>query len=69
MIRTLIFSTVMFVLTYLLYVLPFFLIYALFKGNDVFNPAALVPTSIIFALLRLYLARSITNKPSLVDNA
>lgn len=62
MIRTIIFSAVMFVLAYLLYVLPFFLMHALFTETDIFNPAALFPTLIVFVLLRLYLATSVTNK-------
>ncbi len=62
MIHTIIFSTVMFVLAYLIYVLPFFLMHALFTKNDVFNPAAIFPTSVVFVLLRLYVTKGLTNK-------
>lgn len=62
MTRTIIFSAIMFVLAYLLYVLPFFLLWALFTGSAVVTPAALLPTLLTFFLLRLYLATSITNK-------
>lgn len=62
MIRTLMFAVITFVLAYLLYVLPFFLGYALFTGSSLFNVAALPLTLVAFALLWLYLATTFTNK-------
>ena len=62
MIRTVIFSSVMFATAYLLYVLPAFILQSLFLGTAVLSSDALVPTLVAFVLLRLYLATSITNK-------
>ena len=62
MIRTVILSSIMFVLAYLLYVLPFYLLTSLFSGSPAFHPSALLPSAAAFGLLRLYLATSITNK-------
>ena len=52
----------MFVMAYLLYVMPVFILQSLFLGTAVFSAYALVPTLVAFVLLRLYLATSITNK-------
>ena len=62
MIRTVIFSSIMFVTAYVLYVMPFFMLQSLFLGTVVFSASALVPTLAAFLLLRLYLATSITNR-------
>ena len=62
MIRTVIFSSIMFVTAYVLYVMPFFMLQSLFLGTVVFSASALVPTLAAFILLRLYLAMSITNR-------
>ena len=62
MIRTVIFSSVMFATAYLLYVMPVFILQSLFLGTAVFSTDAVVPTLVAFVLLRLYLATSITNK-------
>ena len=62
MIRTVILSSIMFVLAYLLYVLPFYLLTSLFSGSPAFHPSALLPSAAAFGLLRLYLATGITNK-------
>ena len=61
MIRTVVFSSVMFATAYLLYVMPVFILQSLFLGTAVFSTDALVPTLVAFVLLRLYLATSITN--------
>ncbi len=62
MFHTVIFFTIFFVAAYLLYVLPFFLLNALFTNSDIFNFVALLPTLLAFAVLRLYLKTSNTNK-------
>jgi len=63
MIRTIILSSILFGLAYLLYVLPFFLLKSLFTGSPVFTLLALGPSLLAFVCLRLYLATSITNRP------
>ena len=62
MIRTIILSSIIFVLAYMLYVLPVFMLKALFTGSAVVSPAALFPTVLAFGLVRLYLATGITNR-------
>ena len=62
MIHTLTFFIIFFTSAYLLYVLPFFLLHALFTDSSIFNFVALLPTLLAFALLRLYLKTNNTNK-------
>ena len=62
MIRTVILLSIIFVLAYMLYVLPVFMLKALFTGSAVVSPAALLPTVLAFGLVRLYLATGITSR-------
>ena len=62
MIRTVILSSIIFVLAYMLYVLPVFMLKALFTGSAVVSPTALLPTVLAFGLVRLYLATGITSR-------
>ena len=62
MINTIIFSIVMFALAYLLYVLPFFLLYALFTDRIIFNLVSLLPTFLVFTFFRGYLKTNNNSK-------
>jgi len=62
MLRVAVFSIVTFAIAYLLYVLPLLLLVSFFSGGGVFAFWTLVPTAVVFVLLRLYLATSVTNR-------
>ena len=62
MVRVVVLSLITFTLAYGLYVFPAFALQSLFRGTDIFSPLALGPTALVFLLLRLYLATSITNR-------
>ena len=62
MLRVAVFSIITFAIAYLLYVLPVLWLLSLFSGGEMFAFWTLVPTAVVFALLRLYLATSVTNR-------
>ena len=56
-----VFSVIAFGIAYLLYVFPVLALLSLFR-SEIFSPWSLVPTALVFLLIRLYLATSITNR-------
>jgi len=62
MIRFVVLSLITIAAAYLLYVFPVLAVLSLFRGSEIFGLSALPPTILVFLLLRLYLATSITNK-------
>ena len=62
MVRVAVFSLITFGMAYLLYVFPFLALLSLFGGGEILSLWSLLPTTLVFLLLRLYLATSITNR-------
>ena len=62
MFRVIVFSVIAFGIAYLLYVFPVLALLSLFRGSEIFSLWSLVPTALVFLLIRLYLATSITNR-------
>ena len=62
MFRVAILSIITFAIAYLLYVLPVLLLVSFFQEIQLFGLRALAATAVVFLLLRLYLATSVTNK-------
>ena len=62
MVRMIVFSVIAFGVAYLLYVFPVLALLSLFNGSDIFSLWSLLPAALVFMLIRLYLATSITNR-------
>ena len=60
MVRMIVFSVIAFGVAYLLYVFPVLALLSLFSGSDIFSLWSLLPAALVFMLIRLYLATSIT---------
>ena len=62
MVRVIVFSFIAFAVAYLLYVFPVLALLSLFNGSEIVSLWSLLPTALVFLLIRLYLATSITNR-------
>ena len=62
MFRVVVFSGIAFGVAYLLYVFPVLALLSLFRDDDILSLWSLGPTALVFVLIRLYLATSITNR-------
>ena len=62
MVRMIVFSVIAFGVAYLLYVFPVLALLSLFNGSEIVSLWSLLPTALVFLLIRLYLATSITNR-------
>lgn len=60
MVRMVVFSVIAFGVAYLLYVFPVLALLSLFRDSNILGVWSLAPTVVVFLLLRLYLATSIT---------
>ena len=62
MVRMIVFSVIAFGVAYLLYVFPVLALLSLFNGSEIVSLWSILPTALVFLLIRLYLATSITNR-------
>ena len=62
MVRMIVFSVIAFGVAYLLHVFPVLALLSLFNGSEIVSLWSILPTALVFLLIRLYLATSITNR-------